>query len=137
LTFANSGFNLLPSFLGFFQPSHGHTPTSICSNTTTAQLYVSQTLILINNLQANSTYNSTLKLQYANFVSYLQNTTNQALLTTNCTVFFANLKAAQLADNAAENTRQQIAAKIEQQFEQVTRNVTGRDELYESEEHRF
>jgi hypothetical protein len=136
LTFAHPGFNLF-SFFGFGRPSHAPTPTSICSNTTTAQSYLSQTLALINNLQANSTYNSTLKLQSANFVSYLQNTTNQALLSTNCTIFFTNLKAARLADKAAERTRQQITSEIERKFEQVTRNVTGSNELYELEELQF
>ncbi len=121
MTFANFGDNLL----AFLKHPFSHTPASICSNNSTAQSYLSQTLALINKLQANSSYNSVLQLQSANFVSYLQNTTNQALLSNNCTAFMTNLKAAKSADNAAEYTRQQIASNIQQQFQQVAHNATG------------
>ncbi|CAF0805190.1 unnamed protein product [Rotaria sordida] len=59
-----------------------------------------------------SLYNSILQIQMANIVSYLQDTTNQALLLTNCTTFVTNLKAAKSADKTAERTRQQIASDI-------------------------
>lgn len=138
MTFANFGDNLL----AFLKHPFSHTPASICSNTTTAQSYLSQTLALINKLQANSSYNSVLQLQSANFVSYLENKTNQALLSTNCTAFVISLKAAKTADEIAEHKQQQIASYIEHQFEQVARNTTGSNnpdgiENGEGKKHRF
>ncbi|CAF2648189.1 unnamed protein product [Rotaria sp. Silwood2] len=94
-------------------------------------------LSLISNLQANSSYNSVLQLEMVNVVSYLQNTTNQALLSTNCTTFVTNLKAAKSADEAAERTREQIASDIQRQFKQVAHNATGsnnHNELEDSDE---
>lgn len=121
MTFADPPGKLL-SFFGF---GRFCTSTSICANNATAPSYLSQTLALITNLQANSSYNSVLQLQNANFISYLKNTTNQALLTTNCIAFVANLKTAIAADEQAERARKQICKNIEQQFDQITRNVTG------------
>ncbi|CAF0860764.1 unnamed protein product [Rotaria sordida] len=88
-------------------------------------------LSLINNLQENSLYNSILQIQMANVVSYLQDTTNQALLLTNCTTCVTNLKAAKSVDKTAERTRQQIASDIHRQFQQVARNATRSNAPYE------
>ncbi len=136
MTFAGPADSFF-SFFDFGWHSHARSPASICSNTTIAQSYLSQILALITKLEANSSTNSVLQLQSANFVSYLQNTTNQALLSTNCTTFVTNLKAAQSADNAAECTRQRIASNIEQKFQQVARNAThsnGPNELDDNDE---
>jgi len=118
---------LLDRFLSQVNPfkSHAHTEANICSNNATAQSYLSKALTLTSNLQANSTTNAVLQLEFAHFVSFLQNTTNQALISTNCTTFVTNLHAAQLADKAAENAREKIDHYIEEQFDQVIRNATG------------
>jgi ribosomal protein L22 len=135
LAFARSGESSF-SIFNLFQSLHPRTHASICSNNTIAQSYLSQVLSLINNLQVNSSYNSILQLQSANFVSYLQNTTNQALLSTNCTTFVTDLKAAKSADQEAERTRQKIASKIEKEFQQVARNATdNRPNELDSDEH--
>jgi len=101
--------------------------TSICSSngTATAQSYLIQTLSLITTLQANTTTNAILQQQYPNFVSYVKDSTNQALLLSNCTGFVSNLKVAQRADRNAVFATQLLARKIQQQFNQVARNATG------------
>ena len=124
LTFARPEHNFF-SFLGFGHGRPPSSPISLCSNTTIAQLYLNQTLALVNNLQANPSWNSTLQLTSANFVACLKNSTNQAMITTNCPLFVATLRAAKILDVAAKNTRQQLACSLEQQFQQVIRNVTG------------
>ncbi len=101
------------------------TPKSVCLNLTVVQLYVNQTLPVIKALQANSTYNPVLQLNWYNFITYLQNTTNQALSQTNCTTFVANLKAAKQADKDAISARENIDFNIEKLFRQVARNATG------------
>jgi len=123
LACANPGFSI-SSIFGFFKPHHP-TEASICLNNATAQSYLSKALALISTLQANSTTNAVLQLELPNFVSYLKNTTNQALSSTNCTSFVINLKAAQLTDKAAERAREKIDCYIEQQFQQAARNATG------------
>ncbi|CAF1047359.1 unnamed protein product [Rotaria sp. Silwood1] len=99
-------------------------------------------LSLINTFQANSLYNSVLQTEMANVVSYFQNTTNQALLSTNCTAFMTNLKTAKLADKVAAQARDQIASDIRRQFKQAALNATGLKppselDSSESKEHRF
>ncbi|CAF2860513.1 unnamed protein product [Rotaria sp. Silwood2] len=108
---------------GFIRPFI--TPTSICANSTTQAGYLAQTIALINNFQLNSTYNSVLQIESSNFVAYLTNPTNQALLYSNCTAFVIGVKAAKSADQQAAQTRQQIAQDIYQKFRQVPHNVTG------------
>ncbi|CAF0865800.1 unnamed protein product [Rotaria sordida] len=130
LTLAFPGDFLL-SFFNLGKYFRARTPTSICKNTTISQSYLSQILSLINNLQADSLYNSVLQIQMANVVSYLQDTTNQALLLTNCTTFVTNLKAAKSVDKTAERTRQQIASDIHRPFQQVVRNATRSNAPYE------
>lgn len=119
LAFAH-GFR--PFFMfGFGRPK----VISICSNSTTAQSYLSQALSLITNLQANATTNAVLQQQYPNFVAYLKNTSNQALLTSNCTSFVSNLKVAQRADKIAVLTTELQARQIQRQFQQVARTAIG------------
>lgn len=122
LTFAGPGNKIL-SFFGVFTRSCN--PVSICTNGSTAQSYLNKTLILLTTLQANSTLNSILQIQNANFVSYIKNITNQALITSNCTAFIANVKSAQFADVRAERQREQLADNIQRQFQQAAHNATG------------
>ncbi|CAF3786632.1 unnamed protein product [Rotaria sp. Silwood1] len=110
-------------FYGFMRPFL--TPTSICANSTTQAAYLAKTITLINNFQLNSTYNSVLQIESPNFVAYLKDPTNQALLYTNCSSFINGVKVAKLADETAARTRQHIAQDIHQQFEQIPHNVTG------------
>lgn len=112
-------------FFSFLHFGHRSTVTSICSNSTIAQSYLSQILSLIQTLQANTTTNATLQQRYSSFVSYLQNSTNQAVLTSNCTTFVSNLKVAQAADKNRECVAQELEDRIQQQFQQVARNATG------------
>lgn len=124
LAYAHRGDGHGP-FFGWNQYFGNRHPISLCANSTVAQAYLTQVLSLITNLQLNSTYNPVLQLQSPNFVSYLQNTTNQALLSTNCTAFVTNLKMAKLADELAERIRENIAFNIQYQLKQVARSATG------------
>jgi hypothetical protein len=112
------------SFFSFF----GFRPRvrpDVCSNVTVVQTYVNEILPVISTIQGNSTLNAVLLLKWSNFVSYLQNTTNQALITNNCATFIANLKLAHAADDAVESKQEQIASNIDRQFQQVAFNATG------------
>ena len=100
-------------------------PPTTCMNSTIAQSYLAQTLSLLNTLQRNSLYNSVLQVEMGNFVSYLRNATNQALLRRNCSAFINGLKAAKSADRAAKRTRRRIAFDIQRQLRMITRNATG------------
>ena len=130
LTFAHSGGGFF-SYFGF----GNRDKTSVCSNITSAQSYLTQILPIINSLLANSTYKPILESGWTNYIAFLQNTTNQALLSSNCTVYVANLKAAVVADDNAERIRDDIASIIDKKFEQVARNATGNSgykELYDN-----
>jgi len=103
-----------------------------CSNNTLAQVYLTKTLSIINTLQANSSYNSILKSQFANFITYLQDTNNQGLLNSDCEGFIKGLKAAKKADKEAERAQRYLIKTIQKQIKQVGRDITnekGFDEL--------
>jgi hypothetical protein len=141
LTIARPGESIL-SFFGLGHHSSPQASASVCANPTTAQSFLSQSLALIKNLQANSSTNAILQLELPNFVAYLQNITNQVLLSNNCTIFITNLKGAKLADEVAEQKREHLAAHIEELFEQVGQNVTGSRQYHEldvgeQKKHRF
>jgi hypothetical protein len=116
-----------PSHFGGGRPFFSRNSSSICANSTTAQSYLTQILALINNLQANASCNAVLQLQDPNFVSYLNNATNQALISSNCTAFVIGLKNATWADKTAQRTQLQLAFNIQQQIRQVASNVIGRN----------
>jgi hypothetical protein len=101
------------------------TPTSICANNITKAAYLNQTLTLITYFQLNATYSPVFQLESPNFILYMKNSTNQALLYSNCTAFVIGVKNAKSADEAAECTRERISQYIDQRFQQVVYNVTG------------
>jgi hypothetical protein len=103
-----------------------------CSNNTLAQAYLTQILSIISAFQANSSYNSILKSQLTNFITYLQDTKNQGLLNSDCEAFIKGLKAAKKADKEAERAQKNLLKTIEKQIKQVGRDITnekGFDEL--------
>ncbi|CAF0742048.1 unnamed protein product [Adineta ricciae] len=101
------------------------TPTSICANTTTQASYLTSTLNLLNTFQQNTTYYTVLQTQSPNFVAYVRNSANQALLYSNCTAFVSGVKSAKTADKTAECNRQKIARDISQRLQQIPHTVTG------------
>jgi hypothetical protein len=101
------------------------TPTTVCTNNNTQVQYLTKILTLINTFQSNSTYNSTLQLQSANFLTYVKSSTNQALLFTNCSNFVTGLVAAKSADVTAARKRQQVAQDICRRIRQVPHDVVG------------
>lgn len=100
-------------------------PASICTTNTTQTAYLNDTVALIKTFEQNSTYNTVLQLEASNFVSYITNTTNQALLHSNCTAFVIGVKAAKIADAKAEKNREKIAKDIRKQIDQIPHTVTG------------
>ncbi|CAF3230251.1 unnamed protein product [Rotaria sp. Silwood2] len=105
--------------------------SKFCSNNTIAQIYLKEISSVIDVLQANSSYNSILKLQSANFITYLKNTTNQQLLHNNCEAFIKGLKTAKKADETAQHAQQHLAATIRKKIKQVTRDVTNGKGFYD------
>ena len=124
MTLAHRGHYRLP-FPNVHRFFGARIPRRICMNSTIAQSYLAQTLSLLNNLQRNSLYNSVLQVEMGNFVSYLRNATNQALLRRNCSAFINGLKAAKSADTATMRTRRRIAFHIRSQLLKVAYNATG------------
>ncbi len=100
-------------------------PTSICTTNTTQTAYLNDTVALINTFEQNSTYNTVLQLEASNFVSYITNATNQALVHSNCTAFVIGVKTAKAADAKAEHNRQKIAEDIRKRIDQIPHIVTG------------
>jgi hypothetical protein len=98
--------------------------SKFCSDNTIAQAYLTQILSVINTLEGNSSYNSILKTRSVNFITYLKDTANQALLRTDCEAFIQGLKAAKNADKQAERTEKHLASTIRKQFKQIARDVT-------------
>ncbi|CAF3710762.1 unnamed protein product [Rotaria sp. Silwood1] len=99
--------------------------SKFCSNNTLAQIYLTDILSVIDVLQANSSYDSILKLQSANFIAYLKNTANQELLRNDCETFIKGLQTAKKADKTAQRVQQHLAATIHKKIKQVAREVTN------------
>lgn len=112
-----------PWYYNFLRPIL--TPTTVCTGNTTEVQYLTKVLTLINTLQGNATYNAIFQVQSANFLAYVKNFTNQALLYTNCPGFVTGLKAAKTADRTAARVRFQIAVDIYQRIRQIPRDITG------------
>jgi hypothetical protein len=112
--------SFLPSFL---------TPTvsSICAtpNNTMQIKFLTQILAFFNTAQGNISINAVLQSRDANYVQYVKNPNNQALLYSNCSLFVSGLVAAKKADIAAERATEQISHYIDQQIRQIPRNITG------------
>jgi hypothetical protein len=114
-------------------PSHfDHKPVSIkqklskfCSNSTAAQAYLTQILSVIKSLEANPSYNSILKTQSANFITYLKDTKNQELLHSDCEGFIKGLQAAKKADKEAERSQNDLVRIVQKQIKQAARDVTS------------
>lgn len=88
-------------------------------------------LSVIHTLQGNSSYDLILKMQYANFIKYFQDSTNQDLLRNDCGSFLKGLKAAKKADQEMENVQRKLARNIEKQLKQVARDVNNGKEFDE------
>lgn len=99
--------------------------SKLCANLTLAQAFVTQMQQLFTTLQANGSFTQVLA-DRAQEVAYIRNADNTALLSTNCTAYFSNLKTAIDADRAIVETREQyqrIAAKATMD---IITNLIGR-----------
>ena len=122
----------IPPHLGHGRDRMARKSLKFCSNSTTAQAYLTEIIPVIDSLQANSSYNSILKIRSANFIEYLKNTTNQQLLPTDCEAFIKGLTAAKKADKETERAQKRLTTTIRKQLQQVAHDVTngkGFDEI--------
>lgn len=128
--------NQQPWYYMFAQPFM--TITSVCTNTSTQTSYITGVLTLLNNIQQNATYNAVLQSRSPNFIAYVRNSVNQALLYQNCPAFVTGVKAAKSADAAMERSRCQVVRDIYQRLRQVPRtatNTVGPTDVDSSEKH--
>ena len=103
--------------------------SKLCSDNNAAQVYLKQILSVIETFEANSTYNSILKSESANFIDYLKDSTNQGLLTTNCEGFLQGLQSAKKADKDLEHTKKKLIKQIEKEFKQAAHDATSGKEF--------
>lgn len=75
--------------------------TRLCTNTTVAQLFVTQTRAQIAAFAANSSFADFLQ-KNTQAVAYLQNASNDGLISTNCTGYFTGLQTAHMNDMTAQ-----------------------------------
>ena len=96
----------------------------ICANSTLAQNFLTQTRAVLAALQTNGSYTQFLA-DHSNAVSYLQNTANDATLSSNCTGYFSNLNAARAADRTVLDARRRLQENAVRLLGQVVQTLVG------------
>jgi hypothetical protein len=96
--------------------------TKLCDNITDAVAFINKTRQLINALETNGSYTEVLE-EHAHAIAYIESSTTFALLSSNCTAYFAGLNAAGILDAEAayqeqmyENNASRLFGKILQLF---------------------
>jgi hypothetical protein len=89
-----------------------------------AQSFLTQVQQLITTLQTNGSFGQVLT-SVAQEVAYIQNSTDAALLSTNCTAYFAGLNSAIQADQQAAQIQLQYQLIAAQQFSQIVYTLVG------------
>jgi hypothetical protein len=102
----------------------GQWATKLCDNASLAEAFLNQTQQLILQLQANGSYAGVLQ-ERAQEVAYLQNATNTALLSSNCTGFFIGLSNACKLDKLAEAQEEQYEQNAAGLFKQIVQSLVG------------
>jgi hypothetical protein len=98
--------------------------TLLCANASLAQSFLTQIQQLINTLQSNGSFTQVLQAR-ANEIAYIQNATDVALLSSNCTAYFIGLQNAKALDKLAGDQQEQytwIAANL---FSQIIQSLFG------------
>ncbi len=103
--------------------------TQLCDNATLAQDFLTEIQALITTLQSNGSYSQVLT-NHAQEIAYIQNSNDSALLSSNCTAYFAGLKAAKQADQAAIQLQQQYQSAAAQAFFQIIQSLVGNNYDY-------
>lgn len=82
---------------------------------------------MITNLQANGTFTEVLSdLQQQ--IAYLQSTSNDGLLSSNCTGYFSGLESAKKADRDVQETKRQQFKDVMAAFYQVVKSALGKSD---------
>jgi len=89
-----------------------------------AQDFLADIQALITTLQSNGSYSQVLT-NHAQEIAYIQNSTDAALLSTNCTAYFAGLNSAIQADQQAAQIQLQYQLIAAQQFSQIVYTLVG------------
>jgi len=79
---------------------------------------------LITNLQSNGSFTDVLT-ERATEIAYLQDTSNDGLLTSNCTAYFTGLDSARQTDRTAVEAKQQYFRAAQQAFFEILRSIIG------------
>ncbi|CAF1052834.1 unnamed protein product [Rotaria sordida] len=102
---------------------NGNIPAStLCANDTLAPLYVSQNQALITELNNNGSFTDLAKNREKEW-AYFQNATNNELLASNCTEYFAGLNAARALDMADKKQQEQYTKIGDGRFKNILRNL--------------
>ncbi|CAF1417392.1 unnamed protein product [Rotaria sp. Silwood1] len=92
--------------------------SKLCVNSSLAQLFLTQTRALITQLSSNSSYAQVLQ-QKAQQIAYIQNDTNGALLSSNCTQYFNGLATARNADMKIQRQQKEYQKIVNRLFKQI------------------
>ncbi|CAF1087970.1 unnamed protein product [Adineta steineri] len=93
----------------------GQWATKICANDSIAQQFLTQTQALITQLQGNSSFAQVLACRQ-NEINFINDANSASLLSSNCTGFFDNLKAAKELDEEAAEEQKSLAEDAKKAF---------------------
>ncbi|CAM2702316.1 unnamed protein product [Rotaria socialis] len=119
--FPSDGDDHVPSDGGDHFPSGGNTnmwASKLCANISLAEEFLSNIQAVITQLNLNESFAQFLQ-QKVQEVAYIENSTNVALLSSNCTQYFNGLTTAQNADMEAKRQQQEyedIGTRLLQQI---------------------
>ena len=99
--------------------------SKICANETLPPIFLAQMQQLFTTLQANGSFSQALT-DRAQEVAYIQNANNAAVLSSNCTGYFSNLKIALNADRAVVEAREQYQRIVAKAIMDIIGNLIGR-----------
>ncbi|CAF4453501.1 unnamed protein product, partial [Adineta steineri] len=100
---------------GNHSKDNGQWATKICANDSIAQQFLTQTQALITQLQGNSSFGQVLACRQ-NEINFINDANSASLLSSNCTGFFDNLKAAKQVDEQAQEQQKDLAEDAKKAF---------------------
>ncbi|CAF3090235.1 unnamed protein product [Rotaria sp. Silwood2] len=117
---------------GFNEDNRNTVSSILCTNTTLAQLYVTQVQAIITQFINNGSFTDWLQ-QHAQEMAYFQSDANTVLLSSNCTGYFRGVDVVRALDTTAQNQREQYTKIANGLFEDILLNLVGyfRDDSHE------
>ncbi len=105
----------------------GHRPSSnICDDKTQADSFVIKIRQLINTLETNGSYTEILN-KHVHAIAYIESSSTEVLISSNCTEYFNGLNAARKLDTKAEEQQAELEDNANRLFSKILQSFRIRN----------